>query len=123
MLRKNAEKYREEDEKLQENIAVRNQLEGYAFSVKSPCPNTEIAMTPEDKSAAQSACEETLKWIDANSLADKEELEHKCKELQDICSKVMSKIHQTGGSQQTDPHSFQAGDRGSHNGPTVEEVD
>ncbi|KAG0444096.1 hypothetical protein HPB47_014176 [Ixodes persulcatus] len=56
--------------------------------------------------------QDTISWIDSNTLAEKEEYEHRLKELQQHCSPIMSKLHQ--GTKQSAP---------SHGGPTIEEVD
>lgn len=55
-------------------------------------------------------CMKALSWLESNSLAEKEEYEHKMKEIQNECQPIMMKLH--GGSS--------GGGRG---GPTVEEVD
>lgn len=39
-----------------------------------------------------------MSWLDANTLAEKEEYEHHLKELQKVCSPIMIKLHQ-GGAQ------------------------
>ena len=111
-----AEKYRDEDEKQRERVAARNSLEGYIFSVKQAISEYGDKLESGDKESVNSACEEALRWLDANSLAEKEEFEHKLKELQDTCSKVMAKLHQQGNQQSGPTNSTQGG-------PTVEEVD
>ena len=57
------------------------------------------------------------KWLDNNSLAEKEEYDHELEELQKVCSPFMAKFY--GARQQ------QTGGATSSNGqgPTVEEVD
>ncbi|KAL3202496.1 hypothetical protein MRX96_042467 [Rhipicephalus microplus] len=59
---------------------------------------------------------EKFKQEDDNSaLAEKEEYEHRLKELQQACMPIMSKMHQPQGPKHgSTPH---------HAGPTVEEVD
>ena len=107
MLR-DAEKYKEEDEKQRERVTARNQLEGYVFSVKQALDDAGNKLSDQDKSSVRSQCDSTLQWLDNNSLAEKDELVHKLQELQRFCSPIMTKLHQqqpTGGR-----------------GPTVEEV-
>lgn len=60
-----------------------------------------------------------MAWLDANTLADKEEFEHHLKELQKVCSPIMAKMHGQGGQGQGDSQGGNAGGKG----PTVEEVD
>lgn len=114
-----AEKYKEEDDRQRERVLARNQLESYVFSVKEALDNSGDKLSNEDKENTRRECDDTLKWLDNNTLADKEEYEHRLKELQRVCSPVMSKMHGAAGgnpgfAQQSQPR---------NSGPTVEEVD
>nr|AXR98608.1 heat shock protein 70 kDa A2 [Haliotis fulgens] len=109
-----AEKYKEEDEKHKERIAARNHLENYVFSVRASVEEVGSKMEDVDKQTISKACEETLRWLDNNSLAEKEEFEQQYKELERLCSPVMSKLHSQGRPQQQG---------GSGRGPSVEEMD
>lgn len=108
-----AEKYRSEDEAQRERVIARNQLENYIFSAKQAANEAGDKLPESDKQTVISKCEEALKWLDGNSLAEKDEFEHKLKELQGICSPIMTKIH-SGGAQSSSS---------SGSGPKVEEVD
>ncbi|XP_050518622.1 heat shock protein 70 A1-like [Diabrotica virgifera virgifera] len=125
-----AEKYKEEDERQKEKIAARNQLEGYVFQLKQAVQDCGDKLSSEDKSAIERECDSCLKWLDSNTLADKEEYEDKQKELTKVCSPIMSKLYQ--GSQNNNQHSGgmpggcgqqYGGFGGRQSGPTVEEVD
>ncbi|CAH4036651.1 heat shock protein 68-like [Pieris brassicae] len=109
-----AERYKEEDEKQRQRVAARNQLESYVFSVRQALDDAGAKLPDQDKDSARSQCDEAIKWLDNNTLAEKEEYEHKLKELQRVCSPIMSKLHGAGGA---------APSGGQSNGPTVEEVD
>ena len=112
-----AEKYKEEDERQREKVAARNKLENYIFSVKQAANDSGDKLESSDKDTVNSICDESLKWLDNNTLADKEEFEHKLEEIQKKCSPIMVKLH--GGQQ--GPSMGSTGSNGS--GPTVEEVD
>lgn len=56
-----------------------------------------------------------MSWLDGNQLAEKDEFEHKLKELQQDCAPIMMKLHQGGAAQ--------GGGAQGGKGPTVEEVD
>ena len=58
--------------------------------------------------------DETLKWLDNNQLAEKEEFEHQQKKLEDKWRPLAMKIHNNGSNEHRNPTS---------GGPTVEEVD
>ncbi|CAH0731690.1 unnamed protein product, partial [Brenthis ino] len=110
-----AERYKEEDEKQRQRVNARNQLETYIFSVRQALDDAGTKLSDADKNSARSECDEALRWLDNNSLAEKEEYEHKLKEIQRVCSPIMSKLHGAGGP---------TPNPGAHpNGPTVEEVD
>lgn len=109
-----AEKYKDEDEKQRQRVASRNQLETYIFSVKQAVDDAADKLSESEKSTAKSACDEALKWLDNNNLAEQEEYEHKLKDLQRTCSPIMSKMHGAGAA---------PGGKPGQPGPTVEEVD
>lgn len=111
-----AEKYKEEDEKQRQRVAARNQLEGYVFSVKQSVDEAGSKLSEEDKRAARSECDSALRWMDSNTVADKDELEHKLQEVQLVCGPIMTKIHQGAGG-------GCSGQQAGSQGPTVEEVD
>lgn len=115
-----AERYRDEDERQREKIAARNNLEGYVFSVKQALDQAGDKLTEDEKKNVRSKCDETIQWLDTNTLADKDEFEHKMKELTQFCSPLMMKMH---GAGQNASCGQQAGFGGHRTGPTVEEVD
>ncbi|XP_043238203.1 heat shock protein 70 B2-like [Amphibalanus amphitrite] len=104
-----AEKYREEDEKQRERVAARNRLEAYAFSVRQAVDEAGAKVSDADRQLVKDAVAATLKWLDENSLAEKDEFEHQYKELEDKCRPIMTKLAQGGGQQP--------------GGPTVEETE
>ncbi|XP_068624646.1 heat shock protein 68-like [Battus philenor] len=109
-----AERYRDEDDKQRQRVAARNQLESYVFGVKQAVEEAGDKLSDSDKSAARRECDEALRWLDNNTLAEREEYEHRLKELQRVCSPLMSKMHgQSAGGMPG----------GQREGPTVEEVD
>ncbi len=80
-------------------------------------------LSPSDKAAVEQAVDEALKWLDANQLAEVEELEHKQRELEGVCSPIIMRMYQqgSGGGGAAAGGAGGAAPRGA--GPTVEEVD
>ncbi|XP_060068700.1 heat shock protein 70 B2-like [Ylistrum balloti] len=120
-----AEKYKDEDEKQRKRVSARNQLENYIFSVKQAMENVGDKLSSEEKSTVCQGCEDNLKWLDSNTMADVEEYEYKLKEFQKLCSPIMTKLH--GSSPQSNGGAPSGGcgreaQGGSSTGPTVEEV-
>ena len=111
-----AEKYRKEDEMQREKIAARNSLESYVYSVKQTAedPNVVNKLNADDLEIVKNKTQEVMAWLDRNSMADKEEYEEKQKDLQQVCSPIMAKLH----GQQQPQQGYSSSD-----GPTVEEVD
>jgi len=128
-----AEKYRTEDEKQRETIAAKNALESYCFNMKATMDedNLKGKISDSDKNLILDKCNETIKWLDANQLADKEEYEHRQKELESICNPIITKLYQgAGGAPGGMPGGFPGGAPGAGaapgaggSGPTIEEVD
>ncbi|XP_069113763.1 heat shock protein 68-like [Argopecten irradians] len=121
-----AEKYKDEDEKQRKRVSARNKLENYIFSVKQGIENVGDRISSEEKSAVTSGCEENLRWLDSNTMADVEEYEYKLKEFQKLCSPIMTKLH--GDSPQGNCRGSPNGNcgqetpDGTSTGPSVEEV-
>lgn len=104
-----AERYKEEDDRQREKVAARNRLETYVYSVKQAVENAGRKLSESDKHNVIRKCNETISWLENNTLAEKDEYEHQYNQLQRACSPVMTKLHRGGG--------------GEGEGPTVEEVD
>ena len=128
---KDAEKYKDEDNKQKDRISAKNALEGYAFNMKSTAEDDKLKdkISESDKATVVDKCNEVLKWMDSNQLAEKEEFEHQQKELEKVCMPIVTKLYQgAGGAPGGMPGGFPGapggpapGDGGK--GPTIEEVD
>jgi L1 cell adhesion molecule like protein len=130
-----AEKYRNEDDLQKDRIAAKNGLESYCFNMKSTMEDEKLKdkITESDKKTILDKCNETIKWLDANQLGDKEEYEHRQKELEGICSPIITKLYQSAGGAPGGMPNFPgapgaggpgaAPGAGSGSGPTIEEVD
>jgi len=122
-----AEKYRSEDEKQRELVTAKNNLESYCFNMKQTVEDEKLngKIADADRQSILEKCNETIKWLDTNQLADKEEFDHKQKEIEQFCNPIIAKLYQSGGA-----GGMPAGDTpgptrssGSASGPTIEEVD
>nr|CAH0107523.1 unnamed protein product [Daphnia galeata] len=127
-----AERFRSEDEKQRERVSGKNSLESYCFNMKSTVEDEKFKdkLSDADKTTILDKCNEVIKWLDANQLADKEEFEHKQKEIERVCNPIVTKLYQGAGGA---PPGFPGGagaapgagapGAGSGSGPTIEEVD
>lgn len=121
-----AEKYRGEDEKQKETITAKNSLESYCFNMKATMDeeNLKGKIAESDKQVIVDKCNETIKWLDANQMGEKEEYEHRQKELEGIFNPIISKLYQGSGG--APPGGFPGAGAASGAGgagPTIEEVD
>ncbi|KAJ3391933.1 70-kilodalton heat shock protein [Entophlyctis sp. JEL0112] len=111
-----AEKFKAEDEAVADRIHAKNALESYAYSLRNTLQDENLAgkLSADDKTRLNKSIDETIKWLDVNQEAAKDEYEYHQKELEKVANPIMMKMH--GGGQQGPTN-------GSGNGPTVEEVD
>lgn len=116
-----AKRYEKEDAVQREKIASRNSLESYVYSVKQAAESApDDKLSSSDKAKVKETCDSVIQWLDNNTLAEKDEIEHKMKEVQSELSPLMMKLHQAGGGPSVNP-GFQS--NSSTSGPTIEEVD
>lgn len=54
-------------------------------------------ISADDKKKIQEKCEETLRWLDGNQTAEKDEFEHHQKELESVCNPIITKLYQSAG--------------------------
>lgn len=113
-----AERFKAEDEKQREKVQARNQLESYIFSVKQALDEAGDKLYDSEKNSCRQECDSVLRWLDNNTLAEKEEYDDKMQYIQRVCSPIMSKMHGRTNDKMGD-----AGAGAAKQGPTIEEVD
>nr|AAB18178.1 heat shock protein 70 [Botryllus schlosseri] len=111
-----AEKYKEADDRERERIQAKNSLESYIFNVKASVEDDKVSgkLSAQDKQTILDKCNESLSWLDNNHTAEKDEYEYQQKELENVTSPILTKLHQ---GQSADSNG------GNATRPTVEEVD
>jgi len=93
-------------------------------------------ISEDDKKKITDKCDEAIKWLDANQLAEVEEFQDKQKEVEGVCNPIITKLYQQaggapggmpdmGGMPGGMPGAGAGGapSGGSGSGPTIEEVD
>merc|ERR1719385_297002 len=140
-----ADKFKADDEKQKERIAAKNGLESYCFNMKSTLDDEKLKekISEDEKRMMSSKCDEALKWLDSNQLAEVEEFQDKQKEVEAACNPIISKLYQQQGGAPGGgmPGGMQGGMPGgmpngmpngmpggmsngtANSGPTIEEVD
>jgi len=129
-----AEKFKAEDEKQKDRISSKNGLESYCFNMKTTIEDEKMKdkISDDDRKAINDKCDEAIKWLDANQLAEVEEFNEKQKEVEAVCNPIITKLYGAaggapggmpdmggmGGAGGAAPGAGQGGA-----GPTIEEVD
>jgi heat shock 70kDa protein 1/2/6/8 len=138
---KEAEKYKEDDEKLRQVIEAKNSLENYCFSTKNNVlSNDQLKgnISEEDSKTIENLVEETIKWLDeADSNLKVEEYQDKQKEVESIINPILQKAYQSAIPEDNSPGDNSPGDNSPGDNstipvdeptvpvdePTIEEVD
>jgi len=91
---KEAERFSEQDKNAREKVEAKNGLEQYAFALKQSLSEESIRdkVPAADKTTIEEACEATLRWIEGNANASKEEFDAEKKKLEGICMPIMAKL-------------------------------
>ncbi|KAG7157924.1 Heat shock 70 kDa protein-like 3 [Homarus americanus] len=123
-----ADKYKADDDKQRERISAKNGLESYCFNMKSTVEDDKFKdkVPDDDRKKIMDSCNEAIKWLDANQMAEKEEYEHKQKEVEQICSPIITKMYAAAGGAPNGAPGAPPGAApggGTASGPTIEEVD
>jgi len=116
---KEAEKYKEEDNKERERVLSRNNLRSFAFSLKSSLEEDEslkAKMLEFEREEICAKCDEALKWLEKNDLADKLEYEQMQLELEEFSRPALAFSNDTTVLSSTLPAP-------AVGGPEIEDID
>lgn len=126
---KQAEQYKEEDEKAKRKIEAKNKLENFAFSARNTVKEEQFKdkLSDDDKSKVEKSVEDILHWIESNGDASESEFDAKHKELEQVINPIFTKMYQAGAGGSVPNVGGMGATAGPHTGstagPTVEEVD
>jgi L1 cell adhesion molecule like protein len=122
-----ADKYKKEDEIQRERVLAKNSFESYVFNMKSSMDDEKVGgkISADDKTKILETCNSALKWLDSNQTAEKEEFDHKQKEVERVCSPIITKLYKSGSEGGASPQNGGKSDSTGKSGrePTIEEVD
>ena len=94
-LAKEAEKFKDEDNKVKERIEARNGLEQYCYQVKQSVYDAKLKdkFSEDEKKLIEGKVDEVLKWSNDNPAAAKDEYDAKVKEVEAIFNPIKQKIY------------------------------
>ena len=115
-----AETYAKEDADFKERVEAKNALENYCFSIKNTISDEKLKdnIPEDDKKMIEEKIDDTLKWLEHNISASKEEYENKRKELEETFKPIMDKLMPSGM-----PSGMPSTTENTNTGPNIEEVD
>ncbi|XP_075729995.1 major heat shock 70 kDa protein Ab-like [Rhipicephalus microplus] len=91
---KEAELYRLEDIAQREQVASKNSLQSYMSSVKQAVREvTSDKISNEEKEEVLAKCREANEWLEKNQNLAAADIQAKLKEVQEVCSPLMIKMH------------------------------
>merc|ERR1712228_223190 len=72
---------------------------GYCFNMKTTIEDEKMKdkISDDDRKAINDKCDEAIKWLDANQLAEVEEFNEKQKEVEAVCNPIITKLYQSAG--------------------------
>lgn len=114
---KEAEQFKDEDDKIKHKVEAKNKLENYCYNTKSTVLGDEKMKTAldSDLETVEKTIDSTLKWIEENLDSSTEQFESKQKEVEGILMPLIQKAYQTNIPKDTE--------EASSNEPTIDEVD
>jgi len=119
-----AETYAKEDVEFKEKVEAKNGLENYCFSIKNTISDEKLKdnIPEDDKKMVEEKIDDTLKWLEHNISASKEEYESKRKELEETFKPIMDKLMPSGMPSGV-PTELPSTTENTNSGPNIEEVD
>ena len=113
-----AEKYKDDDERLKKKVDAKNNVENLCFQLRNALEEEGVKskISEEEQKTLRDKIDETLSKLDNESL-DTEQYENLQKELLEYSNPIMQKVYEQ------QPNTPDESNESSSNGPTIEEVD
>ena len=98
-LVKEAEKFKDEDEKAKSKVESKNTLEHYCYSMRQTLNEEKLKdkFSEDEKATINKGCDESLKWLNDNPAASKDEIDAKYKSLESTFNPIMMRVYQASG--------------------------
>jgi heat shock protein 1/8 len=107
-----AQKFKEDDEKMKAKVTSRNLYESYLFTVRAAHKEYKDNLEEEESNELEKLINENFKWLDANRDDDASVYDEKLKTIQTILNPYMNRLIK----------SIAAAEYNESNGPKIEEV-
>jgi len=117
-----AETFKEEDNAHRAKIDAKNELENYVYSLKGVLTEEGKDKLGVDAEKIENSVKEMVGWIDSNPNADVEEYKTKKREIEELCTPIISKLYQQQPQAQAQAQP-EMPTVTPDDGPKIEEVD
>jgi heat shock protein 1/8 len=99
---KEAEQFKNDDDKIKQQVEAKNKLEHYCYNVKSTVLGEQKmkAALGSDVSTVESTVDSTLKWLEENTSESAQVYEDKLKEVEGVLMPLISKAYQSNAPPQ-----------------------
>ena len=96
---KEAEEFKDEDDKVRQRVDAKNKLENYCYSTKSTVLGEEKMKTAlgSDIEIVETTIDTAIKWLEENPESSTEDFENKQKEVEGILMPIIQKAYQSLG--------------------------
>lgn len=120
-----AEKYKDEDEKIKQTLDAKHKLEQYVYGVKQSVTDDNIKskLQQSDIDVLLKITTETIKWLDEHNMDVKQVYDDKFDEVEKIVSPIMTRIYHDTNAQENPLHNDTQSEQTKKKGPKIEEVD
>ena len=95
-LVKQAEKFKDQDQKIRKRVEARNNLEGYCVNVKHTLDDSKLEgkLAPGEKESVMNKVRDIENWMNNTPNAETEEYEAKQKEIERLFNPIATKMYQ-----------------------------
>jgi L1 cell adhesion molecule like protein len=121
-----ASRYEAEDKAVMERVEARNTAEAYLYNARNSIQEEKVkgVLSPTDQEMVEATVKTGLNWLDENKEAEKEVVDAKQKDWEEVIRPVLMKLYATqAGKPGAAPDMPEGFPTGAPAGPKVEEVD
>lgn len=118
-LIKEAEKFKDQDEKIRKRVEAKNSLEGYLVNVKHTLDDQKLKdkFQGSERDTLKAKVDEIDSWVQSHQQADLAEFEAKQKEIETIFNPIMQRVYQAAGGAPPGAGGFPGGFPGAGGAP------
>lgn len=100
-----AKDYEQQDQQVKEQMQARTGLESYLYNVRNTVESNQDAISHEDSKDLLDGVDDVLDWMEENGDADKESLDQKLKEMEQIANPIIRRLYEGNAEENYDDFS------------------